>query len=153
MLTDAFFLKSEFTYLPSPSYRAAAVGIGNTWLHTTICGCNTATGQDSSNPVKYMVLETLCRLRLHAPRCLSESQMILRKSSGSWQLRPPRRWTDFPFILTTVFTDSYEKIGLEMTDAQKALPAHSNTAKTFLQPYRIIPAISRHISTPSHPCP
>ena len=26
-----------------------------------------------------------------------------------------------PLYITTVFTDSYEKIGLEMTDAQKAL--------------------------------
>ena len=43
------------------------IGIGNTYLHTTIGGVDPETGEDASNPVTYMVLESLSRLSLHDP--------------------------------------------------------------------------------------
>ena len=43
------------------------IGIGNTYLHTTIGGVDPDTGEDASNPVTFMTLETLGRLSLHDP--------------------------------------------------------------------------------------
>ena len=66
-ITDAFFLKASCNYSPGPKEVSAAAGVGNTWQHTTIGGCDPDTGTESSNPVTYMVLETISRLRLHDP--------------------------------------------------------------------------------------
>ena len=46
---------------------AQTAGIGNTYQHTTIGGVDPITGEDASNPVTYMVLETVGRLKLHDP--------------------------------------------------------------------------------------
>jgi formate C-acetyltransferase len=46
---------------------AQTAGIGNTYQHTTIGGVDPKTGEDATNPVTYMVLETIGRLKLHDP--------------------------------------------------------------------------------------
>ena len=46
---------------------AETTGIGNTYQHTTIGGVDPKTGADATNPVTYMVLDTMRRLRLHDP--------------------------------------------------------------------------------------
>ena len=66
-LVDAFFLKINTYYEGSLSKMSKASGIGNTYLHTTIGGVIPATGEDATNPVTYMALETVGRLRLHDP--------------------------------------------------------------------------------------
>jgi len=66
-LVDAFFLKANTYYEGDLSKMSRVSGIGNTYQHTTIGGVIPATGEDASNPVTYMVLETVGRLRLHDP--------------------------------------------------------------------------------------
>ncbi len=66
-ITDAFFLKANCFYGAAPSFIAVVTGIGNTYQHTTIGGVSRETGEDATNPVTYMVLETIGRLRLHDP--------------------------------------------------------------------------------------
>ncbi|MDR1589629.1 MAG: hypothetical protein LBS51_05495 [Oscillospiraceae bacterium] len=66
-ITDAFFLKASCNFTPGPKMVTIASGAGNTWQHTTIGGCDPDTGEDASNPVTYMVLETIGRLKLHDP--------------------------------------------------------------------------------------
>ena len=66
-LVDAFFLKANTYYEGDLSKMSRVAGIGNTYQHTTIGGMIPATGQDATNPVSYMVLETVGRLRLHDP--------------------------------------------------------------------------------------
>ena len=67
-LVDAFFLKVNTFYEGSLNKLARmAAGVGNTYQHTTIGGVIPATGEDATNPVSYMVLETIGRLRLHDP--------------------------------------------------------------------------------------
>jgi formate C-acetyltransferase len=67
-LTDAFFLKANTYYgIPGFGKMAQTAGIGNTYQHTTIGGVIPATGQCAVNPVTYMVLETIGRLKLHDP--------------------------------------------------------------------------------------
>jgi formate C-acetyltransferase len=42
-------------------------GIGNTYQHTTLGGVDPLTGEDATNPVTFMVLETVARMYLHDP--------------------------------------------------------------------------------------
>ena len=66
-IVDAFFLKSECFYKGGIGVAALSAGLGNTYQHTTIGGVSPNTGRDASNPVTYMVLETMGRLYLHDP--------------------------------------------------------------------------------------
>jgi pyruvate formate-lyase/glycerol dehydratase family glycyl radical enzyme len=66
-IVDAFFLKANCFYGAAPPFLAAITGIGNTYQHTTIGGVNRDTGEDATNPVTYMVLESIGRLLLHDP--------------------------------------------------------------------------------------
>ncbi|MBR3276727.1 MAG: hypothetical protein IKG08_09045 [Eubacterium sp.] len=66
-LVDMFFLKANCFYGIAPEVVADTTGVGNTWQHTTIGGVDPLTGEDATNPVTYMVLETVARLELHDP--------------------------------------------------------------------------------------
>jgi len=66
-IVDAFFLKANCYYSGGPAKLVNTTGIGNTYQHTTIGGVNRDTGEDATNPVTYMVLETVGRLKLHDP--------------------------------------------------------------------------------------
>ena len=66
-LVDSFFLKVGCFYGPGPAKLVDTTGIGNTYQHTTLGGVDPDTGEDATNPVTYMVLETVGRLRLHDP--------------------------------------------------------------------------------------
>ena len=66
-LVDAFFLKANCFYGGGPSKLVKTTGIGNTYQHTTLGGVDPKTGEDATNPVTYMVLETVGRLKLHDP--------------------------------------------------------------------------------------
>jgi len=66
-ITDCFFMKINSFYNGGVGPLTAIIGIGNTYLHTTIGGVDPDTGLDASNPVTYMTLETLGRLSLHDP--------------------------------------------------------------------------------------
>jgi pyruvate formate-lyase/glycerol dehydratase family glycyl radical enzyme len=66
-IVDAFFLKANCFYGAAHPSIAIIIGIGNTYQHTTIGGVNPDTGEDVSNPITYMVLETIGRLGLHDP--------------------------------------------------------------------------------------
>ena len=66
-ITDAFFLKANCYYGAGPARLVSTTGIGNTYQHTTLGGVDPETGEDATNPVTYMVLETVGRLKLHDP--------------------------------------------------------------------------------------
>ena len=66
-IVDAFFLKIICFYGTPQPQLATITGIGNTYQHTTIGGVDPKTGEDATNPVTYMVLETVGRLKLHDP--------------------------------------------------------------------------------------
>ena len=66
-IVDAFFLKANCYYNAGPAKLVDTTGIGNTYQHTTIGGVDPETGEDATNPVTYMVLETVGRLKLHDP--------------------------------------------------------------------------------------
>ena len=66
-IVDSFFLKANCYYNAGPAKLVNTTGIGNTYQHTTIGGVDPETGEDATNPVTYMVLETVGRLYLHDP--------------------------------------------------------------------------------------
>ncbi len=66
-LVDAFFLKLNIFYGGGFGKGAQTAGIGHIGQHTTIGGCDPKTGEDAVNPVSYMVLESIARLKLHEP--------------------------------------------------------------------------------------
>jgi formate C-acetyltransferase len=66
-LVDCFFLKANCFYNAGPAQLVKTTGIGNTYQHTTLGGVDPKTGEDATNPVTYMVLETMGRLGLHDP--------------------------------------------------------------------------------------
>ena len=66
-IVDCFFLKANCYYAAGPGKLVATTGVGNTYQHTTLGGVDPDTGEDATNPVTYMVLETVGRLKLHDP--------------------------------------------------------------------------------------
>ena len=68
-IVDCFFMKINSMYgaIIGGNEIMKTIGIGNTYLHTTVGGVDPKTGEDSSNPVTYMTLESLSRLSLHDP--------------------------------------------------------------------------------------
>ncbi len=66
-LVDAFFLKLNCFYVGAPVLLKDTIGVGNTYQNVTIGGVDPDTGADASNPVSFMVFETIGRLRLHDP--------------------------------------------------------------------------------------
>jgi formate C-acetyltransferase len=66
-IVDAFLLKANCFYRAAPPFLNEIVGVGNTYQHTTVGGVDPETGADASNPVTYMVLESMGRLMLHDP--------------------------------------------------------------------------------------
>ncbi|NLV50492.1 MAG: hypothetical protein GXY20_07355 [Clostridiales bacterium] len=66
-IVDAFFLKANCFYGGGIGRLAQTTGIGNTYQHTTLGGVDPDTGEDATNPVTYMALETVGRLLLHDP--------------------------------------------------------------------------------------
>ena len=68
LYTDYFFLHANMAYGGMPGKGLAeTTGIGNTYQHTTIGGVDPDTGEDATNPVTYMVLESVGRIGLHDP--------------------------------------------------------------------------------------
>ena len=64
-ITDAFFLKLNSFYGGGPQFLVHMIG-ANTYQHTTIGGVD-RDGNDATNPISYMVLQSIARLKLHDP--------------------------------------------------------------------------------------
>lgn len=66
-IVDAFFLKLNCYYGAGMAKLVDTTGVGNTYQNTTVGGVDPDTGEDASNPVTYMVFESIGRLKLHDP--------------------------------------------------------------------------------------
>jgi len=65
-MVDCFYLKINGMFGGGKGAIVKITGIGNTYLHNTIGGVD-EEGNDASNPVTYMVLESIARMKLHDP--------------------------------------------------------------------------------------
>ncbi len=66
-IVDCFFLKVNGFWGGGDGEMAKIVGLGNTYLHTTVGGVDPDTGEDATNPVTFMALESVGRMGLHDP--------------------------------------------------------------------------------------
>ena len=66
-VVDNFFLNISRNWSATLPELAKIIGVGNTYMHTTIGGVDPVTGKDAINEVTFMVLETVGRLGLHDP--------------------------------------------------------------------------------------
>ena len=66
-VVDNFFLNISRNWSATLPELAKIIGVGNTYMHTTIGGVDPVTGEDAINEVTFMVLETVGRLGLHDP--------------------------------------------------------------------------------------
>ena len=66
-IIDYFVLKSSNFFNARDPIGALNVGAGNTFQHVTLGGVFPGTGEDATNPVTYLFLETMARLYLHDP--------------------------------------------------------------------------------------
>ena len=66
-ITDNFFMNISRGWGATPPAAVSIIGKGNTYMHTTIGGTDPETGEDATNTVTYMVLETMARMGLHDP--------------------------------------------------------------------------------------
>ena len=83
-MLDCFYMKINCMYNGGKGPLVKIIGIGNTYLHNTIGGVDPRTGEDASNPVTYMVLESVARLSLHDPTI---SLRVSRKTPDAlWDL-------------------------------------------------------------------
>ncbi len=118
-IVDAFFLKANCFYGGAPGKLAQTTGIGNTYQHTTIGGIDPDTGEDATNTVTYMVLESIGRLKLHDPPFLCASSKHPGTElweGGGWvvagelaRLKPQRWSADFAVSERRVIVRSDER--------------------------------------------
>ncbi len=66
-IMDCFFLKINSLYWGGQPHLVTIMGKGNSFLHITVGGVDPDTGEDASNPVTRMVMESIGRLHLHDP--------------------------------------------------------------------------------------
>ena len=66
-ICDCFYLKINGFYAGGEGPMAKIVGIGNTYLHNTLGGVDPDTGEDASNPMTYMAMASVARMKLHDP--------------------------------------------------------------------------------------
>jgi formate C-acetyltransferase len=64
-IVDAFFLRLNSFFGGANQYMVHMIG-ANTYQHTTIGGVD-RDGKDATNPISYMVLQSIARLKLHDP--------------------------------------------------------------------------------------
>ena len=118
-IVDAFFLKINCFYSAAPAKLVTITGAGNTYQHTTLGGVDPDTGEDATNPVTYMVLETIGRLKLHDPT------ISLRFNKNS----PDKLWECA--IATTRLVGG---LPLYQNDRSSSPPSWLNAALTCMTP-------------------
>ena len=66
-IVDNFVLDISRTYGGVSPVFAKILGVGNTYMHTTVGGTDPETGKDSTNTCTFLVLEAVGRMGLHDP--------------------------------------------------------------------------------------
>jgi pyruvate formate-lyase/glycerol dehydratase family glycyl radical enzyme len=119
-IVDAFFLKANCFYGAAPPAIAIITGIGNTYQHTTIGGVHPDTGEDATNPVTYMVLETLGRLGLHDPTISLRINKNTPDELWSCALETTKRVSGLPLFQNdeVIIPGLMRELGFELRDAR-----------------------------------
>ncbi|MFD1174824.1 pyruvate formate lyase family protein [Paenibacillus puldeungensis] len=119
-LVDSFFLKANCYYDLAHPFINMMVGLGNTYQHTTIGGCDPKTGEDATNPVTYMVLETLGRLQQHDPTISLRVTKDTPDKLWSCALETTKRVGGLPLFQNdeVIIKGLMENLGFSLEDAR-----------------------------------
>jgi formate C-acetyltransferase len=119
-IVDAFFLKANCFYGAAPPSIAIITGIGNTYQHTTIGGVDPDTGEDATNPVTYMVLETIGRLGLHDPTISLRINKHTPNELWDCALETTKRVGGLPLFQNdeVIIPGMMRELGFELKDAR-----------------------------------
>lgn len=119
-IVDCFFLKVNSSYTGSDPYFAQITGIGNTYLHTTIGGVDPKTGEDASNPVTYMVLESVGGMALHDPTISLRINKNTPKELWDLAIETSRRVGGLPLFQNdeVIIPGIIKELGFSLEDAR-----------------------------------
>jgi len=119
-IVDAFFLKCNCFYSASPPRIVEYAGIGNTYQNTTLGGVDPDTGADASNPVTYMVFETIGRLKLHDPTLIFRTHQGTPDELWECALATSKRVGGLPLYYNddVVIAAMTNEMGYELRDAR-----------------------------------
>jgi formate C-acetyltransferase len=119
-IVDAFFLKVGCFYGGVHPAIAQIIGIGNTYLHTTIGGVDPDTGEDATNPVTYMVLGAMGRLGLHDPTISLRTHRHTPDELWECALETTRRVGGLPLFQNddVIIPGAMRELGFSLRDAR-----------------------------------
>ena len=119
-IVDCFFLKVNSSYTGADPYFAQITGIGNTYLHTTIGGVDPKTGEDASNPVTYMVLESVGGMALHDPTISLRINKNTPKELWNLAIETSRRVGGLPLFQNdeVIVPGMMRELGFTLEDAR-----------------------------------
>ena len=119
-LVDAFFLKLNCFYAGTPPLLKDTVGIGNTYQNVTIGGVDPDTGEDASNPVSFMVFETIGRLGLHDPTLVFRTNPNTPQELWDCAIATSRRVGGLPLYYNdeVVIPMLQKELGFSLRDAR-----------------------------------
>jgi len=119
-IVDSFFLKLNCYYGAGPAKLVDTTGIGNTYQNTTIGGVDPDTGEDASNPVTYMVFESVGRLKLHDPTLIFRVNKGTPKELWECALATTKLVGGLPLYYNddVVIPCMMQEVGYELRDAR-----------------------------------
>ena len=119
-IVDAFFLKANCFFEGGVGEMNKIGGIGNTYQHTTIGGCDPAAGKESSNPVTYLVLGTMYRLELHDPTISLRVNKDTPDDLWNYALEISKKIGGIPLFQNddVIIPALMEELGFELEDAR-----------------------------------
>jgi pyruvate formate-lyase/glycerol dehydratase family glycyl radical enzyme len=117
---DAFFLKANCYYRGETGKLVETVGAGNTYQHTTIGGVDPGTNEDATNPVTYMVLASISRLRLHDPTISLRINKNTPEDLWNLAIRTSRICGGLPLFQNddVIIPGLVKELGFELKDAR-----------------------------------
>ncbi len=119
-IVDAFFLKCKCFYSAGPARLVNYAGIGNTYQNTTLGGVDPETGEDATNPVTYMVFETIGRLKLHDPTLIFRTNKNTPDKLWECALATSKNVGGLPLYYNddVVIAAMTSEVGYELKDAR-----------------------------------
>ena len=119
-LVDGFFLKINTFYGGGFGKTQQTAGVGHLGQHTTIGGVIPETGEDASNPVSYMVLESISRLNLHEPTISLRVNKNTPKELWDCAMATSMRVGGLPLLQNdeVIIPAIMKELGFELEDAR-----------------------------------
>ena len=119
-IVDAFFLKLNCFYNAGAPEIVKTTGIGNTYQNVTVGGVNKKTGEDATNPVTFMVFETIGRLKLHDPTIVFRTNKDTPDELWECALCTSKQIGGIPLYYNddVVIESMINEVGYELEDAR-----------------------------------